>query len=174
MFQKQKVLKHSFGEDLRMNNSISLTDILATIAIFISIISLITSVYIENKKLKRESDAKFFQDIYYSYMKIRIPKVESSIDFDRENNKITGINEMVNLLQALRKKTTPYKYIDKIFYDKFINFLLNTEDFYIAELNTVRDKQKFENFQNKSLEKMEALYRILNNKFQNKKIQNIN
>ena len=47
-----------------MNNSISLTDILATIAIFISIISLVTSVYIENKKLKRESDAKFFQDIY--------------------------------------------------------------------------------------------------------------
>ena len=153
-----------------MNNSISLTDILATIAIIISIISLVTSVYIENKKLKRESDAKFFQDIYYSYMKKIIPKAESSIDFDRENNKITGINGMVDLLLDLREHSMPYKYIDKTFYDKFINFLVNTEDFYIAELNTVRDKQKFEIFQNKSLKKMEALYRILNNKFQNKKI----
>ena len=153
-----------------MTNSISLTDILATIAIIISIISLVTSVYIENKKLKRESDAKFFQDIYYSYMKKIIPKAESSIDFDRENNKITGINGMVDLLLDLREQSMPYKYIDKTFYDKFINFLVNTEDFYIAELNTVRDKQKFEIFQNKSLKKMEALYRILNNKFQNKKI----
>ena len=153
-----------------MNNSISLTDILATIAIIISIISLVTSVYIENKKLKRESDAKFFQDIYYSYMKKIIPEAESSIDFDRENNKITGINGMVDLLLDLREQSMPYKYIDKTFYDKFINFLVNTEDFYIAELNTVRDKQKFEIFQNKSLKKMEALYRILNNKFQNKKI----
>ena len=153
-----------------MNNSISLTDILATIAIIISIISLVTSVYIENKKLKRESDAKFFQDIYYSYMKKIIPKAESSIDFDRENNKITGINGMVDLLLDLREQSMPYKYIDNTFYDKFINFLVNTEDFYIAELNTVRDKQKFEIFQNKSLKKMEALYRILNNKFQNKKI----
>ena len=153
-----------------MNNSISLTDILATIAIIISIISLVTSVYIENKKLKRESDAKFFQDIYYSYMKKIIPKAESSIDFDRENNKITGINGMVDLLLDLREQSMPYKYIDKTFYDKFINFLVNTEDFYIAELNTVRDKQKFEIFQNKSLKKMEALYRIWNNKFQNKKI----
>ena len=153
-----------------MNNSISLTDILATIAIFISIISLVTSVYIENKKLKRESDAKFFQDIYYSYMKKIIPEAESSIDFDRENNKITGINGMVDLLLDLREQSMPYKYIDKTFYDKFINFLVNTEDFYIAELNTVRDKQKFEIFQNKKKKKMEALYRILNNKFQNKKI----
>ena len=153
-----------------MNSSISLTDILATIAIFISIISLVTSVYIENKKLKRESDAKFFQDIYYSYMKKIIPEAESSIDFDRENNKITGINGMVDLLLDLREQSMPYKYIDKTFYDKFINFLVNTEDFYIAELNTVRDKQKFEIFQNKKKKKMEALYRILNNKFQNKKI----
>ena len=153
-----------------MNNSISLTDILATIAIFISIISLVTSVYIENKKLKRESDAKFFQDIYYSYMKKIIPEAESSIDFDRENNKITGINGMVDLLLDLREQSMPKKYIYKTFYEKYINLLVNNEEFYIEELNTVRDKQKFEIFQNKSLKKMEALYRILNNKFQNKKI----
>ena len=44
------------------------SDILATIAIFVSIFTFIINLYFENKRLKRESDAKFFQDIYSFFM----------------------------------------------------------------------------------------------------------
>lgn len=37
------------------------SDILATIAIFVSIFTFIINLYFENKRLKRESDAKFFK-----------------------------------------------------------------------------------------------------------------
>ena len=40
------------------------SDILATIAIFVSIFTFIINLHFENKRLKRESDAKFFQDIF--------------------------------------------------------------------------------------------------------------
>lgn len=95
------------------------SDILATIAIFVSIFTFIINLHFENKRLKRESDAKFFQDIYFKYMKDIIPKVEANISFNSTTNRLEGIKPMIVLLQNLRKKTTPYKFVDTKFYESF-------------------------------------------------------
>lgn len=95
------------------------SDILATIAIFVSIFTFIINLYFENKRLKRESDAKFFQDIYFKYMKDRVPKVEANISFNSTTNRLEGVKPMIVLLQNLRKKTTPYKFVDREFYENF-------------------------------------------------------
>ncbi|CYU37440.1 hypothetical protein HO929_08750 [Streptococcus suis] len=146
-----------------------ISDWIAVIALIVSIASIFTSFVIENKRLKRESDAKFFQDIYFGYMKVQIPIAESNISFDSSSNKLNGIKGIQKVLIALRKKSSPYRFLDKNFYDKFIKVLENVEDFYIDSLNKVQDSYRYENFQNESRNKISELYSILNKKFTNKK-----
>ncbi|HFU3704788.1 hypothetical protein J5O02_05465 [Streptococcus suis] len=146
-----------------------ISDWIAVIALIVSIASIFTSFIIENKRLKRESDAKFFQDIYFRYMKVQIPIAESNISFDSSSNKLNGIKGIQKVLIALRKKSSPYRFLDKNFYDKFIKVLENVEDFYIDSLNKVQDSYRYENFQNESRNKISELYSILNKKFTNKK-----
>ncbi len=148
------------------------SDILATIAIFVSIFTFIINLYFENKRLKRESDAKFFQDIYFKYMKDRIPKVEASISFNSTTNRLEGMKPMIVLLQNLRKKTTPYKFVDREFYENFTKKIMNVEDFYTDSLSHVTDSIRYEQFRKDSTTKITELYLILNQKFRNKRLKN--
>lgn len=148
------------------------SDTLATIAIFVSISTFIINLYFENKRLKRESDAKFFQDIYFKYMKDRIPKVEANISFNSTTNRLEGIKPMIVLLQNLRKKTTPYKFVDTKFYESFTKKIMNVEDFYSDSLSHVTDSIRYEQFRKDSTLKITELYLILNQKFRNKRFKN--
>ncbi|BET05653.1 hypothetical protein MASAN616_15160 [Streptococcus sp. SN-1] len=148
------------------------SDILATIAIFVSIFTFIINLHFENKRLKRESDAKFFQDIYFKYMKDIIPKVEANISFNSTTNRLEGIKPMIVLLQNLRKKTTPYKFVDTKFYESFTKKIMNVEDFYSDSLSHVTDSIRYEQFHKDSTLKITELYLILNQKFRNKRFKN--
>lgn len=141
------------------------SDVIAVIAIFVSILTFVINLFFENKKLKREADAKFFQEIYFKYMKERIPKVENHISFNSATNRIEGITEMIIMLQNLRKKTTPYKFLDSRFYDTLTGELMSLEDFYSNSLNQVNDSERFKKFEKESTDKIKGVYEILNSKF---------
>ena len=83
---------------------VALSDWLSIVAIVVSCIAIIVTFYLENRRLKRESDSKFFQDIYFSYMKLIIPKAEAKLRFDHESNRIDGISNILSVLKNLRKK----------------------------------------------------------------------
>lgn len=147
---------------------VALSDWLSIVAIVVSCIAIIVTFYLENRRLKRESDSKFFQDIYFSYMKLIIPKAEAKLRFDHESNRIDGISNILSVLKNLRKKSSPYRFLDIEFYNQFTKFIENSEEFYSNKQNTVTDYQKFESFQVESRQKITELYDILNKKFQNK------
>ena len=147
---------------------VALSDWLSIVAIVVSYIAIIVTFYLENRRLKRESDSKFFQDIYFSYMKLIIPKAEAKLRFDHESNRIDGISNILSVLKNLRKKSSPYRFLDIEFYNQFTKFIENSEEFYSNKQNTVTDYQKFESFQVESRQKITELYDILNKKFQNK------
>lgn len=147
---------------------VALSDWLSIVAIVVSCIAIIVTFYLENRRLKRESDSKFFQDIYFSYMKLIIPKAEAKLRFDHESNRIDGISNILSVLKNLRKKSSPYRFLDIEFYNQFTKFIENSEEFYSNKQNTVTDYQRFESFQVESRQKITELYDILNKKFQNK------
>ena len=147
---------------------VALSDWLSIVAIVVSCIGIIVTFYLENRRLKRESDSKFFQDIYFSYMKLIIPKAEAKLRFDHESNRIDGISNILSVLKNLRKKSSPYRFLDIEFYNQFTKFIENSEEFYSNKQNTVTDYQRFESFQVESRQKITELYDILNKKFQNK------
>ena len=49
------------------SQGVKLSDWLSIVAIIVSCIAIIVTFYLENRRLKKESDSKFFQDIYFSY-----------------------------------------------------------------------------------------------------------
>ena len=107
-------------------------------------------------------------------MKLTIPEAEAKLRFDHESNRIdeTGINGLLSVLKNLRKISSPYRFLDIEFYNRFTKFIENSEEFYSNKQNTVTDYQKFESFQVESRQKIADLYDILNRKYQNKKKQN--
>ncbi|WP_270316964.1 hypothetical protein [Streptococcus salivarius] len=151
------------------SQGVALSDWLSIVAIIVSCIAIIVTFYLESRRLKRESDSKFFQDIYFSYMKLIIPKAEAKLRFDHESNRIDGISNILSVLKNLRKKSSPYRFLDIEFYNRFTKFIENSEEFYSNKQNTVTDYQKFETFQVESRQKVTELYDILNKKYQNKK-----
>lgn len=151
------------------SQGVALSDWLSIVAIIVSCIAIIVTFYLESRRLKRESDSKFFQDIYFSYMKLIIPKAEAKLRFDYESNRIDGISNILSVLKNLRKKSSPYRFLDIEFYNRFTKFIENSEEFYSNKQNTVTDYQKFETFQVESRQKVTELYDILNKKYQNKK-----
>ena len=151
------------------SQGVALSDWLSIVAIIVSCIAIIVTFYLESRRLKRESDSKFFQDIYFSYMILIIPKAEAKLRFDHESNRIDGISNILSVLKNLRKKSSPYRFLDIEFYNRFTKFIENSEEFYSNKQNTVTDYQKFETFQVESRQKVTELYDILNKKYQNKK-----
>ncbi len=103
-------------------------------------------------------------------MKLTIPKAEAKLRFNHDSNRIdeTGIDGLLSVLKNLRKKSSPYRFLDIEFYNQFTKFIENSEEFYSNKQNTVTDYQKFESFQVESRQKITELYDILNKKFQNK------
>jgi len=79
---------------------------------------------------------------------------------------------MIVLLQNLKKKTTPYKFVDREFYDNFTKKIMNVEDFYTDSLSHVTDSIRYEQFRKDSTTKITELYLILNQKFRNKRLKN--
>lgn len=152
------------------SQGVKLSDWLSIVAIIVSCIAIIVTFYLENRRLKKESDSKFFQDIYFSYMKLTIPKAEAKLRFNHDSNRIdeTGIDGLLSVLKNLRKKSSLYRFLDIEFYNQFTKFIENSEEFYSNKQNTVTDYQKFESFQVESRQKITELYDILNKKFQNK------
>lgn len=128
------------------SQGVALSDWLSIVAIIVSCIAIIVTFYLESRRLKRESDSKFFQDIYFSYMKLIIPKAEAKLRFDHESNRIDGISNILSVLKNLRKKSSPYRFLDIEFYNRFTKFIENSEEFYSNKQNTVTDYQKFETF----------------------------
>ena len=131
------------------SQGVALSDWLSIVAIIVSCIAIIVTFYLESRRLKRESDSKFFQDIYFSYMKLIIPKAEAKLRFDHESNRIDGISNILSVLKNLRKKSSPYRFLDIEFYNRFTKFIENSEEFYSNKQNTMTDYQKFETFQNR-------------------------
>ncbi|MFC3928731.1 hypothetical protein ACVR05_00580 [Streptococcus caprae] len=148
------------------SNDISLENILSFLAIVVSVCSFIINLYFENKRSKREVATRIFQDIYFKYMQYTIPRSDSNISFNSTSSKLEGITEMTIMLHNLRKKSNSYKFTDKEFHKKVVNYIIELENFYSDSLNTVTDSERYQKFKIDSTKQIEGLYRILNKKLE--------
>lgn len=116
----------------------------------LSIASLIISIgtavfeYFYNKKINSINiDAIYFNEIYKDYLIKDIPESRLKIRLTRKGH-ISGIDNFLDVLREIRKKSLFFKYKDENFYRELTTMIQNLEDELVMvddELDTITYNQ---------------------------------
>ena len=134
-----------------------------SLSIFAMIISVIT--LIEQKKRQRtELEYDFFQKHFMDYLNKRIPEGRKLICFEEE--KLVGIDCLLEVLTQMRKDADYFKYANNKFYRKFKKANQDLEDFLSIGLNKPRyDIDRQSEFCKECDEKITELYKTITKQY---------
>ena len=139
------------------------------LALALSAIALVIT-YSQNKKINEINlMSVYFNDIFKEYLLEKIPVALNKIRISETDEKIKDFDDFLTQLDELRKKALYFKYNDKAFYDNLKNSLLNMED-WILDCSVARfvgNEQK--DFYNELQIKVQEIYRIISDKYINRK-----
>ncbi|MBQ3706512.1 MAG: hypothetical protein II889_01260 [Clostridia bacterium] len=125
----------------------------SSIAILISVITLIE----QKRRQRTELEYEFFKNHFMDYLNNDIPNGRKLIVF--EDEKLVGIDNLLDVLTRMRKDADYFKYSNNKFYKKFKKVNQKLEDFLSEGLN----KQGYDNdrqseFNRKCDRKIRKLY----------------
>lgn len=108
-----------------------LANILAVIAIVISVMVAVTE-YIKDIKINRLNlESEYFKDIYKKHLIYEMPTARGYIKFDGDN-KLIGVDKMINELQLLRQDSLYFQYNNLDFYNNLKDKIQNLEDYLVS------------------------------------------
>lgn len=142
------------------------TDILALIAIVISVISALNQWRHDSKINKINLEADYFKELYMNHLLHLLPKKRAHMRFNGE--KLTDIDPMIDELNSIRMDSLYFLYTDSNFYAKLKNGLRDFEDFLIttSEQPISLDNQPI--IWSEVQGKLEDIYDILSDKYYGK------
>lgn len=143
-----------------------ISDIIAIIAIVVSITSVL---YQWKKDLKLNAvnlEAEYFQKIYERHLLSELPKARKYIFFS--NNKLKDYDKLMDELNAIRNDSLYFMYSDKKYYENLKNALQELEDYLGNCGNKEFSKENQDVIFNDIQEKIEEIYNIIISKYHGK------
>ncbi len=146
-------------------------------AFILSIISIIATVIIatyelvQNRKINDITlEAEYFDFLFKESMLRQIPLSRAKLVFDG-NGKLTGTDDLIEVLNSMRRNSIYFQYTDGTFYEKLKKQLQGIEDLLdeTADKNVVAEDQT--KFFNELKENIETLYDLMLKKYLGKKIK---
>ncbi len=141
-----------------------------TIAVVISLVSLVVSiilaVYQINTNFKMNKvNIKYnaCEKIFDNYLIKEIPDKRRLLKFDK-TGKLTGANELKNIIVDMIKDSLYFRYNDKPFYDNLIENLQQLEDFIVNSINKKYDSVRQCDFYNNIEKFLSEIYKIIEDK----------
>lgn len=110
-----------------MNWNITVTDLLAIVAILVSIVTSVVTGKKEKEHAKKEHELAIFGDIYKDYLVNRFPVARSKLHISEEGV-LTGTDDLIECLNSMRKDFLYFKYTDALFFDRLKGKLQSLED----------------------------------------------
>ncbi len=143
---------------MKINIDIKLSDIIAFLAICISIYTCRQQINFAKTNSIKNLETIYFNAIFKNILIYDIPKAQRKI-YVNESGIIQDDKDFIKLLNKIRNKSLYFKYTDKDFYDKLVKNLQDLEDFIINRSNTpIVDRNNFLKSVN---DKVEELYKLL-------------
>lgn len=140
------------------------SDIIAFIALLISIVVAI-SEFLSNKKNNVSNlNAYYFNEIYREHLIKYIPSARNYIRFDR-NGKVVGHEHMIEEMKKIQRDSLYYKYTDSNYFGKLKQSAQAVENYLIGCDGQVYIGEEQADFYKELTELLEALYRIINKKY---------
>lgn len=128
-----------------MSWNITITDILALVAIFVSIITWAVTAYKERKRAEKDHGMTIFGDIYKEYLVKRFPMARSKLHIS-EVGVLTGTDDLIECLNSMRKDFLYFQYADTPFFDGLKDKLQGLEDYLILAEEHPLAEEKAMNF----------------------------
>lgn len=143
---------------LKINIEVKLSDIIAILAIIISIYTCNSQISFAKTNSVKNLESIYFNAIFKNILIYKIPKAQKKI-YINESGKIQDDSDFIKLLNEIRNKSLYFKYTDKDFYDRLVKKLQDLEDYIVTRGNKqILDRNIFLQSIN---EKVGDLYRLL-------------
>lgn len=129
------------------------TNIISIFALFVAICTAVFS-YVQNKKINKINiEANMLIDVYRGYLLEEIPRARKYIHYSNKNI-LSGTDNLVSVLNEIRRSSLFFMYKDSDFYKKLCNALQGLEDNLIEKEGflSIDEFSKFENEVDKSIE----------------------
>lgn len=137
--------------------------ILSVVAILISCFAIIYQIKLNNANLQ----STYFEEIFGSYLKTKIPKVMRKIDFDENGKLRREYREINKVFMAMIRESGYFKYVKNDFY---VTLCSKTQelDEYLVEIagQTFQNKEQQDSTKLAIHKKVENIVMFINKKYQ--------
>jgi hypothetical protein len=149
-------------------------DIVALVLSIVSIIvTIIFTIYelVENRKINDITlEAEYFDFLFKELLLKQIPLSRVRLVFDG-NGKLTGADDLIEVLSSMRKNSIYFQYTNPKFYKKLKKQLQGIEDLLEETVDKKLIAEDQTIFFNELKEKMEFLYNLMRKKYLGKRIK---
>lgn len=152
--------------EIANSDGISLADILAIIAIVISVITAIVTYVKDKRAARKDHELLLFGDLYKDYMVAKFPITRSKLHVSVDG-KLTGTEELIECLNGMRKDFLYYKYANNEFFEKIRTDLQHLEDYLIKSEEESLVDEKLKTFENTVEEELLRIYADITEHFSN-------
>ena len=135
------------------------SEIVSGLALFVAVIAVVAPLVWDIKKTKDERLRQVYKDIYGDLLYEQFP--QQCIKIDYVNNSYEAIDEVLDTIRILRKKTKYFNYYDKPFYDAFNKRLSDFEDYLIKVYDNRPDQNRIASEMEKRDKHIKELYDVI-------------
>lgn len=142
---------------------LSLELVLSILAIVISILSVFFE-YLWTQKINRTNlEADFFKDIYGDFLMKKVPEARNYIHYN--NQLVSDTENLIDVLNDIRRASLFYKYKDKKFYNDLCEQLRKLEDILVTKTDKMLDNDDYSDFIQEINAGIESIYNIIMNRY---------
>lgn len=140
-----------------MNLNIEL--VLSIVAIIISLAA-IAFEFFGNQRINRVNlRSTYYVEIYNNFLVTKIPEARNKLIYN--NNRISNTDELIDVLNDMRRKSLFFKYQDEKFYKKICDLLQSLEDKLVTDGDESLDSDEYCSFTKEVKESIDKIYKMI-------------
>lgn len=142
--------------------------VLSIIAIVISVIAIGFEFFGSQRINRINLEAKFYEEIYNEFLLEKIPNARNKLTYN--NNILSGTEDLIDVLNDIRRKSLFFKYRDEKYYENLCKHLQDFEDELVQKSDVSLDNEQFCKFTKYVNDSLEEIYNIIISKYTGKLI----
>lgn len=147
------------AEVAQSTTKINLELVLSIIAIVISVITIFIEFYGNQRVNRINLEANFYEKIYNDFLIDKIPNARNAIAYN--NNIVSGADELIDVLNDMRRKSLFFKYKEEKFYNELCKKLQELENELVKKSDMELDNDNFCQFVENIKKALEEIYDIV-------------
>ena len=109
--------------------------------------------------MQSNSSQRNYEEIYNNFLVTKIPEARNKLIYN--NNRISNTDELIDVLNDMRRKSLFFKYQDEKFYKKICDLLQSLEDKLVTDGDESLDSDEYCSFTKEVKESIDKIYKTI-------------